>query len=41
MKGCIDELLEAGVIEKCDKSQYNSLCLLVPKKTEAGKDAGH
>ncbi len=41
MKGYIDELLEAGVIEKCDKSQYNSLCLLVPKKTEAGKDAGH
>ena len=33
MKGCIDKLLEAGVIEKCDKSQYNSLCLLVPKKT--------
>ncbi len=41
MKGCIDELLEAGVIEKCDKLQYNSLYLLVPKKTEAGKDAGH
>ncbi len=41
MKGCIDELLEAGVIEKCDKLQYNSLCLLVPKKTEAGKDTGH
>ncbi len=41
MKGCINELLEVGVIEKCDKSQYNSPCLLVPKKTEAGKDAGH
>ncbi len=41
MKGCIDELLEAGVIEKCTKSQYNSPCLLVPKKMEAGKDAGH
>ena len=41
MKGCIDELLEAGVIKKCDKSQYISPCLLVPKKMEAGKDMGH
>ena len=41
MKGCIDELLEAGVIEKCEKSQCNSPCLLVPKKTEVGKDTGH
>ena len=33
MKGCIDELLEAGVIEKCNKLQYNSPCLLVTQKT--------
>ena len=38
LKGCIEELLEAGVIERCTKSQYNSPCLLVPKKKEAGKD---
>ncbi len=41
MKSCIQELLDARVIEKCKKSQYNSPCLLVPKKTEAGKDGGH
>ena len=38
MKNLIDELLNAGVIEKCVSSDYNSPCLLVPKKTDNGTE---
>ncbi len=34
LKNLIDELLNTGVIEKCVSSDYNSPCLLVPKKTD-------
>ncbi len=38
LKNLIDELLNAGVIEKCVSSDYNSPCLLVPKKTDIGAE---
>ena len=41
MRGLIDELLAAGIIEKSETSEFNSPCLLVPKKLENGKSAGH
>lgn len=40
MKALLDELLKAGVIERCS-SDYNSPCLLVAKKDEGGKTAGY
>ena len=41
LKALIESLVKAGVIERCEHSPYNSPCLLVPKKKEAGKDAGN
>ena len=41
LKVAIDELMKAGILERGESSQYNSPCLLVPKKVEGGKDAGH
>ena len=34
LRELLDELLKAGVIEKCATTEWNSPCLLVPKKTE-------
>ncbi len=34
LKKLVYELLDAGVLEKCESSQFNSPCLLVPKKAE-------
>jgi hypothetical protein len=41
LKVILDELMEAGIIERCKSSAYNSPCLLVPKKLENGDLAGH
>jgi hypothetical protein len=41
LRKILDELLKAGVIERCKSSSYNSPCLLVPKKLENGEVAGH
>ena len=32
----LDDLIEGGVIEKCENNEYNSPCLLVPKKAPEG-----
>ena len=36
----LDELLAAGIISRCPGSAYNSPCLLIDKKNEAGVVAG-
>ena len=41
MKALITELLDAGIIEKCSNTAYNSPCLLVPKKTDINAGAGN
>ena len=33
----VQDLLDAGVIERCDKSDYNAPVLVIPKKSENGK----
>ena len=40
LKELIDELLKAGIIEKCSNTAYNSPCLLVPKKTDINANSG-
>jgi hypothetical protein len=37
LKGLVDELVDARIIEPCITSKYSSPCLLVPKKSETGK----
>ena len=37
----VNDLIGAGVIEKCQQSEYNSPCLLVPKKAEPGGKPGY
>ena len=37
----VNDLMEAGVIEKCLQSEYNSPCLLVPKKADRGGEPGY
>ena len=37
MEQLVQDLLDAGVIEKCHKSDFNSPLLIIPKKSEAGK----
>ena len=36
LKKLLDDLIEGGVIEKCENNEYNSPCLLVPKKAPEG-----
>ena len=37
----LQELMDAGIIERCTESAYNAPCMLIPKKTENGISAGH
>ena len=37
----VNDLLAAEVIEKCTQSEYNSPCLLVPKKADPGGEPGY
>ena len=39
LKKLIQDLLEAGIIEKCESNKFNSPCLLVPKKAEGSFDS--
>ena len=37
LKMLIDDLIEAGIVEECLESDFNSPCMLVPKKAPPGK----
>ncbi len=36
LKKLLDDLIEGSIIEKCENNEYNSPCLLVPKKAPEG-----
>ncbi len=36
LRKLLDDLIEGGIIEKCENNEYNSPCLLVPKKALEG-----
>ncbi len=41
LKKLLNDLIEGGVIEKCENNEYNSPCLLVPKKAPEGAPQYH
>jgi len=40
LKELVQDLVDAGVIEPCDSNQFNSPCLLIPKKAEGNIKKG-